>query len=88
MKLNCGLSWKDRIDRFNLRMSVKHDIMRRVWVKKFAMWPVRVGKTECRWLEYVQVNYPEAKLYSYNPRTGDILECLVIHAGKPRYKVI
>ena len=42
MIFNCGLSW---VEKFELSLK---------WHRWFAWHPVRTGKRECRWLEYVE----------------------------------
>ena len=42
MKFNCGLSWADK-------RAIEED-----WHLFFAIWPRRVGKNDCRWLETIE----------------------------------
>lgn len=52
MKLNCGPTAHERrrakIEKRNHYVEHIHN-----WHKWFAWFPVRVGKSDCRWLEYV-----------------------------------
>ncbi len=46
MKLNCGLSTRDK---WNLKLAHRGE-----WHRWFAWHPVRVDTRECRWLEVVE----------------------------------
>lgn len=45
MRFNCGLT---AAEKYEAKVRKKQD-----WHLKFAWWPVRVGKNDCRWFEYV-----------------------------------
>ena len=47
MRFDCGLSLKERFER--------RKQLGKEWRTVFAWFPVRVGKRDCRWLEYVQM---------------------------------
>jgi hypothetical protein len=42
MKWDCGPTWKEKIAAWEQ------------WHPHFAVWPVRVGSHDCRWLEWVE----------------------------------
>lgn len=53
MKFNCGLTRTEKVD---LAWEEVKRLNReeQPWVKVFAWLPIRVGKQDCRWFEYVE----------------------------------
>lgn len=52
MKLNCGPDAQERQDIRDSK-ALARKTKRRQWHTWFAWYPVRVGKRDCRWLEFV-----------------------------------
>lgn len=64
MRFNCGKSRQQRCVE-HAENTLQHvRIIRTEWTDKFAWWPVRVGEDDCRWLETIQVRYPDAYIVS------------------------
>jgi hypothetical protein len=57
MRFNCGPSQNERarraLEEEDLIKAGKHP--RQQWRPFFALWPVRVGENDCRWLETVEM---------------------------------
>lgn len=69
MKFNCGAS--EAVKRKSHKEHCEERIKElKQWRKVFALWPIRVGENDCRWLEYVEVRYPSAR-YGHNALSGE-----------------
>lgn len=60
MKLKCGPSVGARRQVATDEATAKV-LQLREWRDKFLWWPVRFSETDCRWLEVVEVRYPDAR---------------------------
>jgi len=56
MKFNCGKTKQEKSVEAYYRVASLQK-----WHKKFAWLPIQVGPRDCRWLEYVEIKYPEAR---------------------------
>lgn len=54
MKFKCGLTEEEYEDRMKAE---RLKILATPWKRWFAIWPVKVAETDCRWLEWVEYNY-------------------------------
>lgn len=53
MKFNCGETAKEKKARKTAARVVAFEAAQH-WHTVFALWPVRVGPKDCRWLEHVE----------------------------------
>lgn len=57
MRLSCGLTRQEAEEEFTNYVTK--------WHKVFAIWPRRVGKKDCRWLEYIERKGSLEKSYGF-----------------------
>lgn len=53
MKFNCGPSFAERYQAAYERKLDKRNRLQN-WHSYFTWWPTRIGKGDCRWLEYIE----------------------------------
>ena len=63
MKFNCGLTVEERAEQW-AREEAEYDRRIAEWHDWFAWYPVRVGPSDCRWLETVECRCVKFKDFS------------------------
>lgn len=58
MKFNCDYFKNKREKKLKDKLKKMKN-----WSKVFLILPVKIADNDCRWLEYAEVRYPNAKLY-------------------------